>query len=250
MNYYNNPWFVSYKSNITIKMRLFCFHHAGGTGSFFKGWKDFFPPEIEIVAIQLPGREARLSESFLTNIDDVIEGVIYSFSKYQDRPFIFFGHSLGGFISFEIVRRLRRLDLCIPKYLIISGQTAPQLPPEKEILHILQDHEFIEALNKYGGMPEEILRNEELMEVLLPRLRADFTISETYNYIEEPPVNCSILVLGGRNDSTVDHKELIAWGNQTTKKCLIKLFPGGHFFINSFQKLIFRTLENIIQNKL
>ena len=208
-------------------------------------------PEVELIAIQLPGREARSSEPFITDINVVTKQITNNFYKYQTTlPFIFFGHSLGSIIAFEVANELQRCHFKIPKYLIVSGHDAPQSQSKEEALHHLSDDLFMKGLMKYQGMPDEILQHKELLEVLLPRLRADFTLSETYQYRKNTPLECPILALGGKDDPTVNHSELADWGKQTSKKCTINLFPGGHFFLNTSKKDIINMLDIIIKNAL
>lgn len=247
----DNKWFIHLNKTSTAKLRLFCFHHAGGTALFFRTWKDAFPPEVELVAVQLPGRETRSSEPFITDINVVTKQITDNFYKYQSTlPFIFFGHSLGSIIAFEVANELQRRHLKIPKYLIVSGRDAPQYQSKEEVLHHLSDDLFIKGLMKYQGMPDEILQHKELLEVLLPRLRADFTLSETYQYVKTPTLECPILALGGKDDPTISCSELADWGKQTSKKCTINLFPGGHFFLNDFKKDIINMVNLIIKNAL
>lgn len=245
----NNPWLVHFNQTITTKIRLFCFHHSGGTASFFRGWEEDLQPGVALIAIQLPGREARNSELFITDMKIVTKQIVDNFSADQTAtPFMFFGHSLGGIIAFEVAHEFRRRHLNLPEYLIVSGRSAPQLQSKKTRLHHLPDHLFIQELIKYNGMPTAILQNKELLEILLPRLRADFTLSETYQYQEKPPLACPILVLGGKDDLTVNYHELTAWEKQTTKKCTINLFPGEHFFLNPAKKDILTTINLLIKN--
>jgi surfactin synthase thioesterase subunit len=247
----DNSWFVHHKTNkANTKLRLFCFHHSGGTASFFREWGQILPPAVELIAVQLPGREANF-QPFITDVNVVAKQIVVNFHKYQTVPAVFFGHSLGGLIAFEVIHELRRHYLKSPQYLIVSGRNAPQTRSKEEILHHLPDELFIKGLMKYQGMPNEVLQNKELLEVLFPRLRADFTLSETYQYRKRPPLECPILALGGSNDPTVNYDDLAAWKIQTIKKCSINLFPGGHFFLNTSQKevldIISLTIKNILE---
>jgi medium-chain acyl-[acyl-carrier-protein] hydrolase len=196
-----------------------------------------------LIAVQLPGRETRLSQPFITDINIIAKQIADNFPKRQTTPFVFFGHSLGGLIAFEVIHELRRHYLKSPEYLIVSGRNAPQIRSREEILHNLPDELFIKGILKYQGMPDEILQNKELLEILLPRLRADFTLSETYQYKKRPPLECPILALGGNNDPTVNYDELVAWKIQTTKECSVNLFPGGHFFLSSSKKEILNIVS-------
>jgi medium-chain acyl-[acyl-carrier-protein] hydrolase len=256
MSFYkhHHSWFVHYignKANSETKLRVFCFHHSGGTASFFREWHQFLPPGVELMSVQLPGRETSSTQPFITDINIVTKQITDKFHPYQTTPFIFFGHSLGALIAFEVANELHRIQyLKPPKYLIVSGRNAPQTKSREKILHNLPDELFIKGLSKYQGMPDEILQNKELLEILLPRLRADFTLSETYQYKNQQPLECPILALGGKDDPTVNYEELDAWKIQTTKKFATKLFPGGHFFLTSARKEVWNVVSTTIKNVL
>jgi medium-chain acyl-[acyl-carrier-protein] hydrolase len=246
----DNSWFVHQTNKADIKLRLFCFHHSGGTASFFREWSQFLPPEVELIAVQLPGREARNSHTFITDVSIIAKQITDNFHRYQTIPFVFFGHSLGSLIAFEVAHELRRYYLKSPKYLIVSGRNAPHTQSRDEILHNLPDEQLVKGLMKYQGLPDEILQNKELLEVLLPRLRADFTLSETYQYKKRPTLDCPILALGGDNDPTVNYDELAAWETQTIKKCSVKLFPGGHFFLSTAKKEVWDVISLALKEAL
>lgn len=244
-----NKWFINHNKVAVAKLRLFCFHHSGGTASCFKDWREFLPSEVELIAVQFPGRDARNSEPLITDMNAAVKQITDAFNKYQmiyELPFVFFGHSLGSLIAFEIANELRKRNLKAPQYLIVSGRTAPQTQPKEEVLHDLTDDLFVKGLTKYQGMPTEILQNKELLEVLLPRLRADFTLSETYQYKEKPPLECPILAIGGKDDSTVNYNELVTWKKQTLKKCTVNVFSGGHFFLSTSKKDVLSVIYPII----
>lgn len=245
----NSPWFIRHNKTTDAKLRLFCFPHSGGAASFFRPWKDDFPASLELISVQLPGREERSFEAFVTNVGVLAKQISDNLCMYRDAtPFVFFGHSLGSLIAFEVVNELQKRSLSIPEYLIISGHNAPQFQNDKEIIHRLPDELFIKGMMKYQGMSYEVLENKELLAALLPRLRADFTLSETYKYEEKPRIECPILALGGKEDTTVPYSKLKAWENYTTKEFTINLFPGGHFFLNTYKEGVLATISTIIKN--
>jgi len=191
------------------------------------------------VAIQLPGRESRFSEPLLDNVLDIVNKLSVSFSDYLDKPYIFFGHSIGALTSFEFTRILRKKGMRQPQHLIISGAKAPQVPLKRRPIHHLPDLELIEKIREYNGIPSYILEDKELMAIFLPIIRADFCVSETYNYHSEPPLSCPITALGGLNDDTFDSQDLLKWHEQTSSLFEYELLSGDHFFIkSSYQKVI------------
>lgn len=228
-----NSWITRPKPNPKARLRLFCFPFAGGAASSFRTWPDQLAPDIEVCPVELPGRGKRLREPLFTGVLPLIETLTPALLPYLDIPFAFFGHSLGTMISFELARQLRRQEAQSPRHLFISGRRAPQVPARKPPLHNLPKSELIEELRQYNGTPETVLANQELMELFLPILRADFRMNETYTYTSEPPLNCPISVFGGLEDTDANSDELAAWGDQTSSTFTIDMFPGGHFFINN-----------------
>ena len=161
---------------------------------------------------------------------------------------VFFGHSLGALISFELARQLRRQGSSQPIHIIISGSQAPHLVHKEPFLHKLAKPEFIKKLEALHGTPEIVLQNSELMEILLPIIQADFAISETYAYYEEKPLNCSISVFGGLHDYLASYDDLYAWHTHTSNSFSLRFFPGDHFFINTDQENVLLAVTDILKN--
>lgn len=243
-------WFVTFNKQKSPILRLFCFHYAGGSASIFRQWSKDIIKEVEVVAIQLPGREERFDEPQLSNICEVIDNLCLNFADYTNKPFIFFGHSIGAMIAFEFTRALRKHSMLQPKHLIISGAKAPQVPITKSPIHSLPTVKFIEELKKYNGTPDHIINDEEMMSIFIPTLRADFCVAETYKYIGEEPFNHPITAFGGLNDDTFDSQNLQKWQTQTTSSFESYFFPGDHFFINSSYDKVIKIVNFILQNYL
>ncbi|MCB2263327.1 MAG: hypothetical protein LGR52_10405 [Candidatus Thiosymbion ectosymbiont of Robbea hypermnestra] len=169
----------------------------------------------------------------------------------MDLPFAFFGHSMGALLAFELARELRRQGKREPFCLMVSGYRAPQLPLSNAPLHKLSEPALIDALRHYGGTPEVVLAHEELMEIFIPVIRADFAIDETYVHVPEPPLGCPIHVFGGEADHMVAKDELDAWRQQTSGAFVLHRFPRGHFYLNEFQgTLLVRIVDTELGNLL
>jgi medium-chain acyl-[acyl-carrier-protein] hydrolase len=209
----------------------------------FRPWADFLPAEIELCPIQLPGRESRLSERPISGVPAIVEALAPALRPYVDKPFAFFGHSLGTLICFELARILRKQGLPGPITLVVAGHRAPQLPDLNPQLHQLPQPAFIQELRRLGGTSEAVLEDPDLMELVMPMLRADFTASETYTYIAEPPLVCPIIVCGGAQDKEVSREELDAWRIHTQGAFIVRMFPGDHFFLNSTRAMVVQTLS-------
>jgi len=162
-----------------------------------------------------------------------------------DKPFAFFGHSLGALVSFELTRRLRREYGVHPVRLFVSAGRAPQIPRRGPPIHALPEEELLAELRRLNGMPGELMEHEELMEIMLPLLRADFAVYETYVYTNEPPLNCPISAFGGIQDHRVKDSDLEAWRAQTNVSFSLRMFPGDHFFLK--QPLLLRMLSQELE---
>lgn len=228
-----NPWIPYYKQNSHASLRLFCFPYAGAGASIFCPWAAELAPDIEVIPVQLPGRENRLSEPLFTEIFPLVETLSQHLLPYCDRPFALFGHSVGALVAFELARSLRRHDYPQPIHLFISGREAPDRGPASPPIHQLPDAEFITELRRYNGMPDTLLQNPELMELFLPILRADLALNETYHYEAEPPFNYPISAFAGLEDSEATPEEISLWSQETCQEFTLKIFPGDHFFIKS-----------------
>jgi medium-chain acyl-[acyl-carrier-protein] hydrolase len=246
-----NPWIINPKPNPQARFRLFCFPYAGGGASVFRAWPDYLPPELEVCAIQLPGRENRLQERPLSQFPKVVCTLAEVLLPYLKGPFAFFGHSMGAFISFELARHLRKEHKLSPFHLFVSGQRAPQKPDPYPPLHQLPDQEFIEGLhNRYNSIPQAVLKSAELMQILLPILRADLTVNETYAYQYDNPLDCPITAFGGQEDPETRHDDLLAWRDQTSDAFTLRMLPGGHFFLENARTLLLQALNDDLKNSI
>jgi len=236
-------WILRLQPQPQARLRLVCFPYAGGGASIYRTWPKGLSTEVEVWAIQLPGREARLNEPAPTRLEPLITTLADVLMPYLTAPFVFFGHSMGALISFELVRRLRQLSQQQPLHLFVSSRAAPQVPnPGPPIAH-LPTTAFIAELRRLNGTPEEVLHHDELRALILPLLRADFEVNETYRYTPAPPLDCPITVFGGMEDVRIRKEDLAAWRAQTRSNCTLRLFPGDHFFLRSAQSELLRAIQ-------
>lgn len=237
-----NPWLVCPVPRPQAQLRLFCFPYAGASAPIFRDWSQGLPDRIEVLAIELPGRGRRWSEPAYTNLQELVQAIAQSIHHHLTQPFAFFGHSMGAWISFELAQWLDQTYGLSPERLLLSGRRAPQLPATKPPLHALSDALLLQELRHLNGTPTEILENPELIALLLPILRADFTLLETYVYHQRPPLSCPIQVYGGQQDSEVTIADLAAWQYQTRGDFKLELLPGDHFFLHSAQAELLQLL--------
>jgi surfactin synthase thioesterase subunit len=235
---YRQHVFLSQARQRQARVRLFCFPYAGGGASVYYSWPEEMPPEIEVCTVQLPGRENRFAEPPLTNATALIETLVPAIKPYLDMPYAFFGHSMGALISFELAHALRKEGVSSPQYLFVSGHRAPHLPRHSPLLYDLPDAEFVQELRKLNGTPEEVLQSKELFSLLLPVLRADFELCETYRYQHRERLSCPIVALSGLNDKDVSREMVEAWGEHTTGAFCRRFFSGDHFFLHKHHSYI------------
>ena len=229
------PWIVRPRPSPAARLRIYCFPYAGGGASAFRTWPDDLPPEVEVCAVQLPGRESRFREAAFSDLRATAAAASEVLSPTLAEPFALFGHSLGSWLAFEFARSLAAMGR-VPAHLFVSGRRGPRLPERFPPLHTLPDQEFVEGINsRYGGMAPEVLQNRELLKLLLPSLRADVRAVETYTYVPAPKLECPISVFGGASDAFSNHDELEGWRVETSGPTSLDILPGGHFFIQTQQ---------------
>jgi medium-chain acyl-[acyl-carrier-protein] hydrolase len=238
----SNSWVTCPKPNPHASLRLFCFPYAGGSAFNFRGWADQLPATVELCLIELPGRGLRMKEKPFTRMLPLVQAIAQALLPHLDKPFIFFGHSMGGLISFELARLLPRDYGLSPVHLFVSGRRAPQIPAPDSPIHALPDPAFLEKLRRLNGTPEAVLKSGELMQLLIPTLRADFAVLETYIYAPGPTLDCPITAFGGLQDREVNCDDLEAWREQTNAAFSLQMFRGNHFFLHSAQSLVLQSL--------
>ncbi|HEY6251494.1 MAG TPA: thioesterase domain-containing protein [Candidatus Angelobacter sp.] len=230
-------------------LRLFCFPYAGGNSTFYRGWGEEMPEAVEVCPIQLAGRGHRLGEPLMTNADAIVESLAPKLLPYLDRPFAFFGHSMGALISFELTRFLRRKYNLEPVHLFISAWRSPEVVELKREYDLPHD-EFVAMLRRLNGTPEEILENPEALAFLLPIIRADFQVCQTYIHRKEPPLSCPITAFGGMKDPGTALSAIRLWKHQTTGVFSMNVLPGDHFFILQYREqlisLVARSLAGVV----
>ncbi|WP_051359385.1 thioesterase II family protein [Paucisalibacillus globulus] len=226
----------TFRPNNESICRMFCFPFAGGSASFYGEWSTILSRHgIEVCAIQLPGREDRIYETLLTNVDELASEVVEAMADYQDKPFVFFGHSMGTLICFEVARKLRAMNRREASILFISSGKAPQISPRR-ILHDLPKDDFLRKIKELGGTPDIIIENRDLSELYLPILRADFTLIETYQYVDSTPFQTKIVGYGGKMDKEVRYEDIVAWERHSHKPLPIKIYDGDHFYLRPYKE--------------
>ena len=235
-------WIAYHQPRPLAKVRLFCFAYSGGGASVYRSWVTQLPPEIEVCPIQLPGREKRWNETPITDWRELVEALTPLFRSVQDKPFALFGHSIGSTVAFEVARELRRTGGPAPVRLFASAGRAPVLR-EPSTMHELPDDQFVEEVFRIGGTPEHVMRNKELMELILPMLRSDFTLGGTYRYAKEAPFEFPITAFGGTIDPRANREQMEAWRMETSAEFDCEIFPGGHFYLREVEQDLLNAIS-------
>jgi len=238
-------WVSCPKPKPQAKLRLYCLPYAGAGVAIFHQWLALLSPHVELCLVHLPGREKRLREAPYTQLGPLVEALAEALHGYFDKPFAFFGHSMGALICFELTRHLRRRYALQPVHLFVSAKRAPQIPDPNPPLHHLPDAVFLQALQqRYGPLPTILLQDPDLMQLFLPVLRADMAVIETYRYQEDSPLDCPISALGGRQDHVANEENLSGWRAQTHSKFNLAMFSGNHFYLQNTHTLLVQHLND------
>ncbi|MGI5243639.1 thioesterase II family protein [Dactylosporangium sp. CA-139066] len=232
-----SPWFSGLSADQSDgvgerPLRLFCFPHAGGGSRFYNLWRQRLAPGVvEVCAIVLPGRDGRLLEPPYNRMEPLVDDLTGALAPMLDRPFAFFGHSLGAAVAFETAHRLRSLGLPQPRCLVVSGRRAPHSPVPPPFSHLLSDDEMLAEVSSLGGLPAKSLRHTRALEALLPSLRADYRINDTYLPTGGRPLDHPIYAYAGDRDPIAAPDDVAGWQLATTGAFRLRVFRGDHFYL-------------------
>lgn len=239
-----------YRPEPRATIRLFCFPYAGSGASVFARWRTRFAVDTEIFPVQLPGRENRISEPVPVTVHELAAQATEALRPMFDRKFAFFGHSLGSLVAYEIACNLQRTGYRMPEQLIASGHRAPTVPCPHEPTWELPDSEFRKRVLELNGTPKEVFEHPELLQLLMPLLRADFRLDECYTWApNHKPLACPITAIGGRNDGDVSEADLKAWSHVTECEFEYAMNNGDHFFIHSEFDWLVRTVGQVLRRR-
>jgi len=241
-----SKWFENLPEGKDGALRLFCFPYAGGGAQVFRKWQHHFSTEVGLSLAHLPGRGARIGEPPFKQYKSLVNALADAIIPQLTPAFAFWGHSMGGLISFELARELRRRGQPGPLALFVSGRIAPQIVDPDPPTFNLPEQEFVAELRRLNGTPKELLDHPELKELFLPTIRADFELVDTYIYEPEAPLACAIHAYGGLQDTNVPVANLKAWQKQTSGVFKVRMFPGDHFFIHTSADLVHALRRDVL----
>lgn len=224
-------WIRRYHRSPESSIKLLCLPHAGGAASSFFELSKALAPMIEVLAVQYPGRQDRRTEPVLTDIGALADAVVAAVRYESDQPLAIFGHSMGAVIGFEVARRLERAG-APPSVLIVSARRAPDATSQRTQLHARTDAEVIAELRTLSGTRDDFLGDEEIVRMIMPAIRGDYTAVETYRYVEGQVLSCPVHAFVGDSDPRVQPGEVHGWAAHTSSAFDVKVFSGGHFYLH------------------
>lgn len=226
----DTEWLVNLSPAPGGRTNVICLPYAGGGVAAFHGWPARLPAELDLWVVRPPGRESRLLQPPIRDLHTMVAELTPDVVPLTRRPYVVFGHSMGALLAYELVRALVGRGLPPPAWLVVSGHAAPHVAVPGE-LHKLPEHQLIQRLREYGATPQDLLASPELLRLFLPTIRADLAVAETYRHRPGPKLTCPVAAYRGRDDPEVTHDQCAAWAEVTTGRCVVKDFPGGHFFL-------------------
>ena len=239
-----SPWLWWPRPNPRARLRLFCFPYAGGSASTFRDWPRGIPDDVELCAIQPPGRGHRLSEPPFVDLRLLVQASIEAIQPLCEKPFAVFGHSMGAKLGFEFTRQLRQQSIQ-PVHLFLSGCRAPQIAEPKPF-YDLPHPKFMEKLRELKGTPAELLDDPEMMAIMVPLMRADFEALQTHVFAVEPPLDCPLTVFGGLQDDGISRDHLEGWQRHTNSRFSLQMFPGDHFYFRKSESLLLAAISEML----
>jgi len=225
---------------------LFCFPPAGNGAAIYRLWPASLSPEIAVYRIQPPGRETRFREDLITDIDTYVDALLAELLPQLNGPFAFFGHSMGSLIAFRVAQRLRQDYDRVPEHIVVSAFRSPQAPPLKRIFDLPQDVFIQELRDTYGGIPDQLLNEPEVLEATLPIVRADLAVVASHSYKPQAPFSCPISAFGGIDDKWIDEPQLSEWQVHTSSDFELRMFPGNHYYLNAANDTLFKSLQDVL----
>jgi surfactin synthase thioesterase subunit len=222
-------------------VRLFCLPYAGAGASAYRDWVPELQARapVEAVPIQLPGRESRLRERPTIDLDEMTRAVL----GRLDRPYAVFGHSLGGRLAYELCRRLRGLGAPPPRWLYVSGCPAPHIVRNRRDSD-LPDEDFIARIVGMGGTPHEVFADEELRELVLTVMRADFAFVDNYRCLSDRPIDAPITAFVGSDDEEATPHDAADWRRHTSRAFALHVLAGGHFFLHEHRAALISVIAD------
>jgi medium-chain acyl-[acyl-carrier-protein] hydrolase len=241
------PWLRWPRRRPEARWRLLCFPHAGSGPAPYLGWAPLLGDDIEVVAVCLPGRERRLGERRYRRMDPLIAEFCADVMPMLRPPYLFFGHSLGALIAFELCRVLeQRQEAPPPAHLFVSGCGAPHLPRARSPAHALAEGEFLARVREFEGLPDAVIKDREMLALVMPVLRDDFELAETYAPGRRQAVRAPLTAISGALDRSAPPASLDAWGDLALGRFRARTVPGGHFYLTDSARPVIEVIRDSV----
>lgn len=230
----DHRWLAWAEPQPAARWRLFCFPYAGGGAAVFRSWQRELGGDVEVCPVQLPGRENRLSDKPIGDIDALAETLATALRPLLDRPYALFGYSMGALVCYRLTLALADRAERAPAWLMPCARRAPQVPAVVgRPLSELADEAFVDAVSeRFQAIPPAVRAEPELMQLFLPALRADFSLFENYRHETREPLDVPICAFAGADDAGETAAVMYRWREVTRRRFALRVLPGGHFFIN------------------
>jgi surfactin synthase thioesterase subunit len=237
-----NAWVTCPAPAPDARVRLFCLPFAGGGASLYRAWSKALAPHIEVCPIQLPGRENRFKETAHRDVNTLAPAIANQLQFYLDKPYLVYGHSMGALLAFEVLRLLQQKGQALPEAAILGAHRAAHLPLKRQPMIELDDAAFIGKLVTFGGFPEEVLRSKELLQFVLPTLRADFTLCDSYRHQPSEALDCPVVMVAGTRDQEVCPQDMQPWQRHSLHPARLIELDAGHFFLKTHTDEVFQII--------
>lgn len=223
-----SEWFVRLGGAPDARLRLICFPNAGSSATVFRPWAAKIPPEIELLAVQFPGRQKRIKEPPLRAVGVAVEALLPAIAGVDGPASLFFGDCTGALVAYELIRAMAGEGAALPRHLIVSCCRAPDLPPRHEPLYALDDVTLTAQIRALGFAPEWLLNDQATLKAFLPLLRCDFEMAETYTYRHGAPLPIPITAIAGTRDKITPESDIAAWRAHTCDALDLVRMEGSH----------------------
>lgn len=237
-------WIGPVSKSSSSLVRLLCIPYAGAGASLFHSWQAELGSEIDVVPVLLPGRETRLQDRLVTSVDEMVAGIVGELHLVWDRPFAIFGHSMGGLIAYRTAQLLQNRSMPMPQQVFLSACEPHRARRDGPPDHELSDEDFVRVVGQMDGTPPELLANDELVSLVLPRLRADFAVVDSFRLANGSRIGIPITAMAGSEDERVTWDSVRQWSQHTAAGFTAHLLRGNHYFIADARDRLLRIIRD------